>query len=45
LLRGMTAEYLLHRLFAVQRVTASWYMPRRRHGAILSAWGRALGPR
>jgi NADPH2:quinone reductase len=44
LLRGMTAEYLLHRLYAVQRGdrilvhAAAGGM-----GQILSAWGRALG--
>lgn len=44
LLRGMTAEYLLHRLFAVQRGdrilvhAAAGGM-----GQILSAWGRSLG--
>ncbi|CAM3970892.1 quinone oxidoreductase family protein [Bordetella tumulicola] len=44
LLRGMTAEYLLHRLFAVQRGhrvlvhAAAGGM-----GQILSAWARALG--
>ena len=44
LLRGMTAEYLLHRLYAVQRGdrilvhAAAGGM-----GQILSAWGRSLG--
>lgn len=44
LLRGMTAEYLLHRLFRVQ--PGQWLLVHAAAGGmgqILSAWGRALG--
>ena len=44
LLRGMTAEYLLHRLFPVQ--PGQWLLVHAAAGGmgqILAAWGRALG--
>lgn len=44
LLRGMTAEYLLHRLFAVKAGDAILvHAAAGGMGQILSAWGRALG--
>ncbi|MFO1328504.1 MAG: quinone oxidoreductase [Rubrivivax sp.] len=46
LLRGMTAEYLLHRLFPVQ--PGQWLLVHAAAGGmgqILAAWGRALGAR